>query len=106
MVSALTIGLFLYGVSHLSSDHDFHEPILRKEIIKVDGGFGYQIFSGDKLLIQQEFIPAVKGRKPFNSAKDARRVALLVIEKIRNRTNPRISLAEITDLDVVILDQQ
>jgi len=96
----LILGLFLYGATHLSLDKKEYQTTLSKEIIKVDNGFGYQIFSGDKLLVQQEFIPAVKGYQTFQSEKDAKKVANLVIEKIRQRTSPQISVDELKDLNV------
>ena len=99
----LILGLFLYGVTHLSLNEKVEEPILRKEVIKVPNGYGYQIFSGKKLLVQQEFIPAVRGKQPFQSAKDARKVANLIIEKIRNHISPQISIEELEKLEIVIL---
>ena len=101
----LILGLFLYGVTHLSFDEKAQEPILRGKVIKLPNGFGYQIFSGEKLLVQQEFIPAVRGNQPFQSAKDAKKVAKLVIDKIRNRSSPQISIDELKEMEIVILGQ-
>ncbi|MEC7264789.1 MAG: DUF4907 domain-containing protein [Bacteroidota bacterium] len=105
IATILILGLFFYGVTHLSLDKEEHQTTLRKEIIKVENGYGYQIFSGEKLLVQQEFIPAVKGYQTFQSAKDAKKVANLVIEKIRERTNPQISVDELKELGVVFSGQ-
>lgn len=104
MALGLILGLFIYGVARLPSAKDTYDPILRKEIIEVPNGYGYKIFSGDKLLIQQEFIPAVKGDIAFGTKKDARKVANLVIEKIRNRTSPQISVEELEALGIVTSD--
>ncbi|RIV46737.1 DUF4907 domain-containing protein [Flagellimonas pelagia] len=101
----LILGLFLYGVTHFSFDEKIQEPILRKEVIKVHNGYGYQIFSGEKLLVQQEFIPAVRGNQPFQSAKDARKVANLVIKKIQDRTSPQVSVDELKELEIVFSGQ-
>ena len=105
VATILILGLFLYGMTHLSFDEKVQEPLLREKVIKLPNGFGYQIFSGDKLLVQQEFIPAVRGNQPFQSAKDAEKVAKLVIDKIRNRTSPKISIDELKEMEIVILGQ-
>ncbi len=81
------------------------EPALRTKVITLDNGYGYQIFSGDKLLIQQEFIPAVEGEKQFETKEDAKQVADMVMRKILKGESPRISLEELNDLDIVILEQ-
>jgi len=100
----LIVGLFLYGVGHVSSVKKTHSSTLQKEVIEVPNGYGYQIFSGNKLLVQQEYIPAVKGNKPFQSRKDAKRVADLVIEKILSRQSPQITLEELNSLEILILE--
>lgn len=105
VATILILGLFFYGATHLSFDNQEHRTTLRNEIIKVENGYGYQIFSGDKLLVQQEFIPAVKGYQTFQSEKDAKKVANLVIEKIQERTSPQISVDELKELGVVFEGQ-
>ncbi|NDV43801.1 DUF4907 domain-containing protein [Flagellimonas sediminis] len=105
IATILTLGLFLYGATHLSFDNVGNQTTLRKEIIKVENGYGYQIFSGEKLLVQQKFIPAVKGYQTFRSVKDAKKVANLIVEKIRNRISPQISVEELAELGVVFSDQ-
>lgn len=104
IAAALIVGLFVYGAARLSTTNTSNETVLKRKIIEVPNGYGYQIFSGDKLLVQQEFIPAVSGNIPFNSAKDAKKVADLVIDKIQNRTSPQISLEELNELDIELLD--
>lgn len=104
IAAALIVGLFVYGAARLSTTNTSNETVLKRKIIEVPNGYGYQIFSGDKLLVQQEFIPAVNGNIPFSSAKDAKKVADLVIDKIQNRTSPQISLEELNELDIELLD--
>lgn len=78
---------------------------LYSKVIKLGEGYGYQIFLNDKLLVQQEFIPAVKGKTPFQSEKDAEKVAKRVIAKIHGKTSPEISLQELNQMDIVLLGQ-
>ena len=104
IASALILGLFVYGAARLSTANTSNETVLKRKIIEVPNGYGYQIFSGDKLLVQQEFIPAVNGNMPFSSTKDAKKVADLVIEKIRSRTSPQITVEELNGLDIELMD--
>ncbi|MAU16590.1 MAG: hypothetical protein CMH46_13750 [Muricauda sp.] len=103
VTSALLLCLFFYGATRLFNESHNDLPMLSKEIIKVDGGYGYQIYSGDKLLVQQEFIPAIKGKKPFKTSQDAQKVANLVLEKINAGTKPYIKKEELEQLNVLSL---
>ncbi|WP_375587329.1 DUF4907 domain-containing protein [Flagellimonas aurea] len=76
---------------------------LTTEVIKVYQGFGYQIYQGDRLLIQQEFVPALPGRRSFPSAEEANKVAELVVQKIEDGQSPHISLDELKELNVLNL---
>lgn len=50
--------------------------------------YGYDIYNDDKLLIHQSGIPAMPGNKGFATKKDAGKVAVLVIEKLKNGIMP------------------
>lgn len=100
---ALILCLFFYGATRLFNESHNDLPMLSKEIIEVDGGYGYQIYSGDKLLVQQEFIPAITGKRPFKSSQDAQKVANLVLEKISSGTKPYIKKEELEQLNVLSL---
>ncbi|MDC6366953.1 MULTISPECIES: DUF4907 domain-containing protein [Flavobacteriaceae] len=106
-VLILLVGVFCFEASKWGMEQwpEREEPALRTKVITLDNGYGYQIFSGDKLLIQQEFIPAVEGEKQFETKEDAKQVADMVMRKILKGESPRISLEELNDLDIVILEQ-
>ena len=70
------------------------------EIITIKGGFGYQISNGKQIFIRQEFIPAVQGKIPFLTKKDAKIIADLVLEKLSNGESPIINFQEVLDLDI------
>lgn len=100
----LILGLLFFGTTKLTSKTKNEAAVLSKKAIKVDGGFGYQIFSGEKLLVQQEFMPSVQGKVPFRSAKDALKVATLVMDKINAGTQPIIKKEDLTQLNLFKLD--
>lgn len=100
----LVVGLVFFGVRQMLSTQKKEVSRLQQVVIAVGSGYGYQIFNGDKLLVQQEFIPAVVGKQTFASPKDAQQVANLVMSKIKKRTSPKVTLDELKDLDIVILE--
>lgn len=66
-----------------------------------NGGFGYQIFARDKLIIEQPFIPAISNEKVFDSKEDAIKVAQLVIYKIQiGERPPSISIEDLDSLKI------
>ena len=59
-----------------------------KIIFKEDIGWGYQIFEGNKMVINQEHIPAVQGMHGFNTKEHAEIAADFVLNKIKNGLFP------------------
>lgn len=105
MVLLMFIGATIIGLGFLfkESSEEKDKTQFRTEVIKVGNGYGYQIFYGDRLLIQQECIPVLRGNVPFQRPEDATSVAGLVVEKIMEKQSPELSLEDIKALDVVIL---
>ena len=73
---------------------------LRAETIKVTNGYGYEILYEDKILVKQEVIPAIQGKRPFESEKDARLVADEVLKKITKKKAPFVTVAELNELRI------
>ncbi len=70
--------------------------------IQTENGWGYQIFKGKKLLINQPTIPAVQGNKSFSSELDAIKVGDLVVNKLlQNQFPPTVSSEELISLGIV-----
>jgi len=63
--------------------------------------YGYNIFINDSLFIHQPVIPCIAGNKGFKSKAEARKVAILVVQKIRNHIiPPSISVTEMKELGI------
>ena len=70
--------------------------------IQTENGWGYQIFKGKKLLINQPTIPAVQGNQSFSSELDAIKVGELVVNKLlQNQFPPTVSSEELISLGIV-----
>ncbi|CAM4206222.1 DUF4907 domain-containing protein [Zobellia nedashkovskayae] len=77
---------------------------LHTEVLQVDEGYGYKILYDDKILVKQDFIPAIQGKKSFESEKEAMLVGNVVLRKIEKGEDPYISVLELKDLKINILD--
>ena len=65
----------------------------------IDQGWGFDIYINDKKQIHQPNIPAINGKKPFKTKKDALKIAELMKTKIcKNIFPPSVSTQEIDSL--------
>ncbi len=60
-----------------------------------DRGWYYEIYHDTILLIRQRHIPAVKGLQYFVSEQDASKTGELVIDKLKKRQSPSVSISEL-----------
>lgn len=56
-----------------------------------ESGWGYSVSTEDKVVIMQPFIPAIEGRVPFETRRDARRAGEIVRERLIKGDNPSLS---------------
>lgn len=96
----LFIGLSFLVIARFGLKGETSKQPFSSEVISVHGGFGYQILNGEKILIRQEFIPAVQGEKPFLIAKDAKSIGELVVHKLTNGETPVIHIEEIEKFNI------
>jgi len=71
----------------------------------IDGAghtYGYDVFADGNLMIHQTSVPALPGNGGFKTKENARKIALLVIGKIKKgEMPPTISIDEMKKLNVV-----
>lgn len=73
----------------------FRASVFRSEF----GGFGFDIYANDKLIIHQPTVPVLRGQKGFPSEVSATSAAQLMIEKIlSNQMPPSLSESEVNSL--------
>ena len=61
-------------------------------------GFGYEILKNNRVIIHQEFIPALEGKQQFHSREDAVKIGNEVLKKIENKKPPGITKEEVIRL--------
>ncbi|MCM4170767.1 DUF4907 domain-containing protein [Arenibacter sp. TNZ] len=98
---AVVSGFLLLGFSNYSVGSKESKLQLRTEILNLENGYGYQIALGNKVLIRQEYIPVLPGKKPFVSTQDAKRTADKVINKLQNKESPILTISELEELQIM-----
>ena len=64
-------------------------------------GWGYDIFAGNLRKLHQPHIPAINNLKCFETEEDAKKVALLVIHKIKTASfPPAVNKQELDSLNI------
>ncbi|WP_117882728.1 DUF4907 domain-containing protein [Aureibaculum luteum] len=99
ILTALTVFLF--------KKNNNLDPVLKIysiETFKVDKGWGYKVLKDNKIFIKQNFIPAVKGNRPFVSEMEAYNTANLVIIRLDQNKLPTITIADLNSIDVTLLN--
>ena len=95
------LGVLILGGLYYFYNGNQNKP-LHSEVFKVGNGFGYRILDHKRILIQQGSIPAIQGSQVFSSAEDAKKTADLVIDKLLNGEDPRLSVSDIKGLHIDI----
>ena len=87
--------------SRMNSSFYKNQSIIYKIIQPDNSGYGYDIFINNTLFIHQPVIPCFSGNKRFKSKTDAKKVAVLVIEKIRKGIiPPSVTLSELQKIAI------
>ena len=68
----------------------FHSPL----------GWGYNIYLNDSSGIHQQEIPGLVGRKGFETEEDAKKIGNLVLDKIKHKKLPSVTLKELDSLNI------
>ena len=75
---------------------------VESKAIQSSNGWGYEIYVGKKVFITQRNIPAIIGNKQFVSEEQAKKVADLVIIKLKKKQSPpSVSTKELDSLGIV-----
>ncbi|MBQ4914521.1 DUF4907 domain-containing protein [Maribacter sp. MMG018] len=100
------IGICIVGIMYIALNNDKKDQVhknahyLYGEVIDQGDGYGYRIYNGEKLIIQQETIPGFVGEIAFATHDDADKVAKCVMGKLLKGVNPTITLEELNALGI------
>ncbi len=93
--------LMLFAFTRLRSMGD-HPGKINVSLVTfhTPAGWGYDVFTNDSVYIHQEYIPAIEGRKSFQSEEEANAIGRLVISKMKYSKFPVISLHELDSCEI------
>ncbi len=74
--------------------------LIYAEPVQTVYGWGYNIITDGKVRIKQEYMPAVPGKKGFNSASDAMLIGNLAVTKMKLGQWPTITIRELDSMGV------
>lgn len=77
------------------SGHSRSNDYLKCRVMEVSGGYGYTVLHGSDTVIYQPFIPAVGGRRPFLTKKDALNTGKLVCRRLAEGQSPALSREDV-----------
>jgi hypothetical protein len=92
------------------SDEPAHSRVVKQDelnysykiIPSINNTWGYDIYTGEKKIIHQGSIPGMPGNEGFKSKSSAKKVALLVIEKLKKgEMPPSVTSEELLNLKVL-----
>src|SRR5579871_193892 len=70
--------------------------------IQTSLGWGYEIHVDGKSYIRQEFVPAIFGRRGFDTKEQAIAVGNKVVSNINSKSSPAISIKDLEELEIPI----
>ncbi len=91
-------GIFFFKKDSGPSYNDLLEVKLTP--FQMNGGWGYDIHVGKDFGIHQDCIPAIAGHKLFATREDALKTGRLVVEKIKHKKTPMVSVRELDSLGI------
>ena len=103
---SLFVLIIVSPACHFKRKSDQQEKLEKDSVFTLEtftsaDGWGYEIKVLGKTKIKQPYIPAIQGNLPFDSEMDARRIGMLVVEKMKGGQGfPMISKQELDSLQI------
>ncbi|WP_422107547.1 DUF4907 domain-containing protein [Winogradskyella sp.] len=91
----ISTAVFFFSYMLYNEDISQSKDLYTLHVIEENSQWIYEINKNDQLLIRQEYIPAVAGKKTFKTKRDAEVIGTLVIDKLYKNSNPTLTISEI-----------
>lgn len=90
------------GLAYHLNQEKADQVLVEVKPITTSFGWGYEIISGGKVYIHQEFIPAIPGKHGFKNSEDALKVGKMVVNKLNaKQVPPTVTVEELRQLGIV-----
>ncbi|MFC5045620.1 DUF4907 domain-containing protein [Aquimarina hainanensis] len=100
LVLGMLVGTIVYTVDAVVEDTIEKKEPLITSVHKTMAGYGYTIKLHNRVIIKQDYIPAIQENKSFCTAAHARLVGDFVKEKLLNGISPSVSISELKKITV------
>lgn len=97
----LFTGIYLLLNIYLNNEDEI-DDVVKVEVYAVANGFAYKILLENKVYIQQEYVPSVKGAFHFCTKEDAQKTGELVKNRILLNKRPSITAVDLQKLGVSV----
>jgi hypothetical protein len=95
------IRIGIIAVLFLSLTHCQVDNKVNYRVIRVENGWGYELYNQERIVIHQEIIPVIEGNNPFLSRKDARKTGKLALQKLYKGRIPVITRQDLDSLKIL-----
>ncbi len=108
MATALVLATTLSLLAIYAIDLQQHSPVEKEEYRVVtqkseQGGWTYNIYHSQQLLIKQEYVPAIDGKFQFSTQKDAEKAGSKVMERLSKGHNPSLSPKDFNENNIQLV---
>jgi hypothetical protein len=89
--------IVIFNIVRISSGAEQNKVVT----FKVEGGWGYRIYRGERTAIEQPFIPLLPGKTPFPTRQSAKRTGKLVLDRLEKGSVPVLTFKDLEEIGIV-----
>ena len=93
----VVISMIVFVIFHVYDRKESAKKTYVSEI-QVAGGWGYEVIYNNKVLIIQEYIPAISGEYPFQTKQEALSIGSLALKRFIEIQRPAITMQDLDSL--------
>jgi hypothetical protein len=101
IVGVILLGAVAYTIYFFEYKKKSDYVFVQVRAIQNTNGWGYEILTDGKVYIRQDFIPAIPGRRSFETKEQALAVGNKVLYKIEHQQMPVITPAELKEMNII-----
>ena len=101
IVGVILLGAVAYTIYFFEYKKKSNYVFVQVRAIQNTNGWGYEILTDGKVYIRQDFIPAIPGRRSFETKEQALAVGNKVLYKIEHQQMPVITPAELKEMNII-----
>jgi hypothetical protein len=97
----ILLGVSAYAIYFFEYKKKSDYVYVQVRAVQNANGWGYEILTDGKVYIKQDLIPAIPGRRSFETKEQALAVGNKVLDKLEHKQMPTITLNELKEMNVI-----